>query len=120
MAKPFAEDGHSLFSRDGIPIWTKYVDAFLEKQGLKQRDDLLPLRENVTYPDGLKPSSRDDFVRYLEAKPHKAFALSADGRTGWRTGRDTTQEAVEGAIANCAKRAATPCRAVIIDDSPAR
>jgi dienelactone hydrolase len=119
MAKPFAEDGHTLFSRDGIAIWTKYVDAFLAAQGLKQRDELLPLRDNVTYPEGLKPSSRDDFVRYLDAKPHKAFALSEDGHTGWRVGRDTADEAVQSAIANCAKRAATPCRAVMIDDRPA-
>ena len=82
VEKPFVEDGHTLFSRDGIRIWTKLVDAFLAKQGLKQRDDLLPLKEVANAPEGLSQSSKDDFVRYLEAKPHKAFVISQDGHYG--------------------------------------
>jgi dienelactone hydrolase len=38
----FPNEGHRLFFYpQGIPIWTPYVDAFLEKQGLKQLDGLI-------------------------------------------------------------------------------
>jgi dienelactone hydrolase len=37
----FQNDGHDLFSREGIGIWTRYVDDFLAKQGLKQTDGLI-------------------------------------------------------------------------------
>jgi dienelactone hydrolase len=33
-ARPFASDGHFLFSLAGIPIWTPMVDAFLQRQNL--------------------------------------------------------------------------------------
>lgn len=34
LAPPFSNEGHYLFSKAGIPIWTKYVDDFLKLQGL--------------------------------------------------------------------------------------
>jgi len=34
LAPPFPIDGHSLFSLQGIPVWTRYVDDFLEKHGV--------------------------------------------------------------------------------------
>lgn len=121
MAKPFGEDGHGLFSSNGIPIWTKYVDAFLKRTGLAQRETLLPLRDDagVRYPEGLDRYGRDDFLRYLDAGPHKAFVASQDGHYGWRVGRDTAEEALEGASERCAQRASTPCRPVMVDDRPA-
>lgn len=40
----YGSDGHNLFFKpESISIWTPYVDAFLQKNGLKQRDDLLPV-----------------------------------------------------------------------------
>src|SRR5450830_2111424 len=40
----FPGDGHNLFFHpEGIPIWAPYVDAFLEKQGLKLMDGLIPV-----------------------------------------------------------------------------
>jgi hypothetical protein len=38
LAPPFPVDGASLFSPQGIPVWTHYVDDFLEKHGLKLTD----------------------------------------------------------------------------------
>jgi len=34
IAAPFGDEGHYLFTRQGIPIWTKYVDDFLTSQHL--------------------------------------------------------------------------------------
>ena len=34
IAPPFGDEGHYLFTREGIPIWTKYVDEFLATQHL--------------------------------------------------------------------------------------
>ncbi len=120
MSAPFGSDGHALFSRNGTPIWSPLVDAFLARTGLKQRDGLLPLWDESTirYPTGLKTSGREDFARFLGAKPHKAFVTSADGHYGWSVGRASAEEAVEGATANCAKHAAAPCRPAMVDDRP--
>jgi len=38
VAPAFEDDGHTLFSRAGVPIWSKYVDTFLEEQNLKLQD----------------------------------------------------------------------------------
>jgi len=34
VAPPFEDEGHYLFTSEGIPIWTKYVDEFLTAQHL--------------------------------------------------------------------------------------
>jgi dienelactone hydrolase len=39
---PFGQEGHELFSLDGIPMWAPIVDAFLKSQNLVLRDT--PLR----------------------------------------------------------------------------
>jgi dienelactone hydrolase len=58
-APAFGADGHGLFSRRGASIWTGYVDAFLEKRGLKLVDEPLPIDDDVAYPSGLgEPFSR--------------------------------------------------------------
>ena len=41
-APAFGTNGHNLF-RYGIPIWTPYVDSFLQKQGLTPMHGLLPV-----------------------------------------------------------------------------
>jgi dienelactone hydrolase len=38
----FETDGNDLFSK-GFSIWTPYVDVFLQKTGLRQRNDLIPI-----------------------------------------------------------------------------
>jgi len=42
VAPSFQNDGHGIF-RYGIPIWTPYVDSFLQKQGLAPMHGLLPV-----------------------------------------------------------------------------
>jgi len=40
-APAFHNDGAGLFMSEGIPVWTHYVDDFLDKNGLKLRDGLI-------------------------------------------------------------------------------
>jgi dienelactone hydrolase len=115
-AAAFGDDGHHLFSRAGAPIWTGYVDRFLEKHDLKLVDQLLPIDDGVAFPGGLGERGKAGFLDFLDARQHKAFAMSANGHFGWRSGRDSTAEAVEQAAAFCNKLAGQPCHAVMIDD----
>jgi dienelactone hydrolase len=115
-APAFGEDGHQLFSRAGMPIWSAYVDAFLAAQKLKLRDEPLPFEPDVTYPAGLGTRSKAAFLDYLDASGHKAFALSADGHYAWRSRRDSAAEAEDQALEACRKLAGQPCRLVMADE----
>lgn len=112
----FGKDGHALFAI-GIPLWTPYVDAFLKRRQLMLRASLLPIPlPNIAMPAGLGENGRKAFAHYRTAGPHKAFAMSPKGAFGWRAGRRTVEEARQGALENCAKRA-PDCRIVIIDEA---
>jgi dienelactone hydrolase len=112
----FGKDGHTLFAL-GIPLWTPYVDAFLKRRQLVMRDGLLPVPlPNIATPAGLGENGRKAFAHYLTTGPHKAFAISPKGAFGWRAARRTVEEARQGALENCAKRA-SDCRIVIIDEA---
>ncbi|PKU22291.1 alpha/beta hydrolase family protein [Telmatospirillum siberiense] len=117
-APPFEADGHTLFSRAGAPIWTAYVDTFLEKQQLKLLGQPLPdeWTADARYPDGLGERGRIAFLDFLDAHGHKAFALSADGHFGWRAGVKDTQAATNQATERCRRNTAQPCRVVMIDE----
>lgn len=112
----FGKDGHTLFGQ-GIPLWTPYVDAFLKRRQLVMRDSLLPVPlPNIATPAGLGENGRKAFANYLNAGPHKAFAMSPKGSFGWRAARRTVEEARRGALDNCAKHA-PDCRIVIVDEA---
>jgi dienelactone hydrolase len=119
-APAFGSDGHALFSERGAPLWTRYVDDFLARQRLTLVDHLLPGRDEaaVRYPTGLGAEGRAAFLKYLDGSDHKAFVMSADGHFGWRTGQQTVKGAVDDATEFCRKNAATPCRAVTVDQAP--
>ncbi|HXP97013.1 MAG TPA: CocE/NonD family hydrolase, partial [Telmatospirillum sp.] len=95
-APAFGSEGHFLFSRAGTPLWTKYVDAFLEKQKLKLLDLPLPIVDgsDVRYPSGLNEPGRISFLDFLDARGHKAFVMSAGGHYCWFSGRDSVDVAV--------------------------
>ena len=58
-APAFGNDGHGLFSAAGIPQWTPYVDAFLQKQDLTLRDTPLALPvPDLTAPPQLAANGR--------------------------------------------------------------
>jgi len=119
MAPPFGEDGHALFSRKGVPLWTPTVDAFLSAQGLKQPGTPIAVQRPRTSPPGrLSDSGRDAFERYLDAPPHKAFVMGPRGGYGWSTGKRTLEEARDQAMENCRKNGNDGCAPVMLDDRP--
>jgi dienelactone hydrolase len=104
LAPPFGEDGHALFSRRGIPLWTPYVDAFLAGNGLTLRDaPMAPERPKAAAPRNLSAKGREAFATYLDAPPYKAFAVALSGRFGYATGKRTLQEAEDAAMEFCEK-----------------
>lgn len=117
-AAAFGEDGHQLFSRAGIPIWTSYVDAFFAKQvpGLAAVPMALPA---LKAPPQLAANGKATFEQYLHSAPHKAFAITADGHFGWATGKRTADEAKATAVKFCQGADGRNCRIVLIDDATA-
>jgi dienelactone hydrolase len=120
IAAPFGEDGHSLFSEKGAPVWTGLVDPFLARHELKLVDQLLPLRDeaSVHYPKGLGARGKEAFLKYLDEDGQKAFAMSRDGFFGWRSRQKNAEAAIEGALENCRKVTQDPCTPVMINDRP--
>jgi dienelactone hydrolase len=119
-AASFGQDGHGLFSRAGIPIWTGYVDTFLKRQNLVLRATPMPPPPlpALATPSVLGPNGKASFESYKASPPHKAFAVAPDGVFGWQSGMRTTDAARAGALKFClagAKR----CDIVFVDDMPA-
>jgi dienelactone hydrolase len=122
IAAPFRDDGHELFTVYGTALWTPIVDAFLKKQGLLLRSNLLPLPPSrLVAPRGLSESAQRGFREYIASGPHKAFAISkgSNATYGWRSARRTVEDAKQHALANCGKFAAD-CRLIAVDDEPVR
>jgi dienelactone hydrolase len=120
-APAFGEDGHSLFSERGLPVWTRYVDDFLARQNLTQVNQLLPIRDeaSIDYPKGLNARGREAFLKYLDASDHKAFVMASDGAFGWRSGQKTIGDAIGSATEYCRKNTTKRCRTVMIGDEEA-
>ncbi len=116
-ASAFGADGHKLFSAQGEAVWTPLVDAFLRRQGLRDRAPLLPPYGSgpLTPPAALSANGRKDFAAYLAAFPHKAFAIGADGAYGWRTARRSAAEARRAALDLCGAHAGA-CHVYAVDD----
>jgi dienelactone hydrolase len=115
-APAFGSDGHSLFSAAGIPVWTPYVEAFLQKQNLTLRDAPLPLAAPaLAAPRELGANGQKAFASYLIAGPHKAFAPAPDGTFGWKSGARTTEEARAGALDYCQQQV-RHCDVRFVDD----
>ncbi|HYG88897.1 MAG TPA: CocE/NonD family hydrolase [Azospirillum sp.] len=117
MMPPFAEDGHTLFTREGIPLWAPLVDRFLAAHGLTLRAAPLEVaRVAARPPPALGEKGRETFAKYLAAPGHKAFAVSPNGGYGWRTGRRTEAEAAAEAMAYCEEATGKRCRIHMLDD----
>jgi pimeloyl-ACP methyl ester carboxylesterase len=119
-APAFGEDGHSLFSRAGIPVWTGYVDSFLKEQNLVLRPSPLPplAPPALAAPNALSASGKKSFADYLVSPPHKAFAVARDGSYGWQSGLRSVQIAKDDALRYCQQQSKT-CDVRFIDDAPA-
>jgi dienelactone hydrolase len=116
-APPFGSDGHSLFSPAGIPVWTPYVDAFLQQQNLTMRQTPLPLPQpSIAAPSVLGENGRKAFATFLIDAPHKAFALSADGSFGYQSGMRSAEAARAAALKACQQNAKS-CTVQFVDDA---
>ncbi len=116
-APPYGNEGHSLFTIQGIPVWTGYVDSFLKTQSLVLRPQLLPIPAvpHVPIPEGLTPSGLNAFKLYLALPNEKAFAIGSDGSWGCQFGRRTLPVAEKEAMEYCAKHS-IKCRIVMLND----
>jgi dienelactone hydrolase len=117
-APAFGEDGHSLFSRAGIPIWTGYVDSFLKEQKLVLRPSPLPPSAPPAFaaPNALSETGKKSFADYLVSPPHKAFAVARDGSYGWQSGLRTTEAARDRALNSCLQHSKI-CNVLYVDDA---
>ena len=114
-APAYGEDGHYLYSVAGRTQWTPLLDAFLRDRGLGGREIMSP-PDPLPIPNQLSSSGKDEFARYLAStSPHRAFAVSAKGGFGWRSGRASAADAQADALAACGKWAAD-CRLYAVDD----
>jgi dienelactone hydrolase len=111
----FGDDGHTLFSADGIPVWSPIVDRFLTSNNLALRARLI---DNPTAPSGLNGRGRDAFTAYLDSGPNKAFAIGGGSHFGWATGRQTTDQAVKDALGFCVPGSAAKCTVININNKP--
>ncbi|MBG06234.1 MAG: dienelactone hydrolase [Rhodospirillaceae bacterium] len=115
---PFGRDGHGLFSYNGISRWRPMVDDFLRKIGLPtwETPPDLPRAPIIEPPEGLSAKGQDHWRRYLNRADNKAFAKSRTGSWfGWRSRRNTIDDAKEGALGNCK---ADDCEIISINGSP--
>ena len=115
----FGNDGHTLFSAAGIPIWSPIVDKFLASNSLVLRDRLIDFpTPDVPPPSSLNARGRDTFKTYLESGPNKAFAIGGGGHFGWATGRRAADDAIKDAVAFCVPGSAGKCTVVNINNKP--
>jgi dienelactone hydrolase len=118
-APAFGTDGHGLFSAAGVPVWTGFVDLFLQRHDLVLRQTPLPLTQPVLdAPKTLSANGRRALETYALGAPHKAFALSPDGHFGWRTGQRTIAAARAGALGLCGQNNKS-CVVIFVDDAAA-
>lgn len=114
---PFAEEGHNLFSKEGIEIWRPLVDDFLRQTGLPTwavPPEIVKV-EAVAPPKGLPEYGLLQWNRYLNKPNHKAFAKSKYGEDfAWRSGSSSIKEAKKRALSAC-KRRATDCEIVSVN-----
>lgn len=70
---------------------------------------------STAYPKGLGQAGRDGFDQFKAAKEHKAFAVSATGAWGWRSGLASADEAKAAAKAACESHTQQECVIVAVD-----
>jgi pimeloyl-ACP methyl ester carboxylesterase len=117
---PFGADGHELFTRPGIDTWLPLADRFLRDHGLVLRDQPIEnVHPELAPPPELAPADAHIFLDYLAAGPHKAFAVTSKGVSGWWSGELTTDAARAKAVEDCRQYAPTgDCHVVYVDNAP--
>jgi dienelactone hydrolase len=116
---PFGEDGHQLFSANGLAIWSPIIDHFLSDNHLMLRAHEIEIAvPDLRAPASLSDKGREAFKTYLESGPNKAFVVNGT-HFGWSAGRRSADDAVKKAQGLCAPGTGLTCTVVNINDRPA-
>ena len=65
----------------------------------------------------LRSRDQPQYVRFLEAGQHRAFAIGQRGQFGWSSNRDDQFSAVLGAVYNCNNAGKVLCAAYAVDNN---
>jgi dienelactone hydrolase len=117
----WGSDGHSLFSRAGIPDWRPVVDRVLSVAGLpnwKEPPSDAPWPD-LPPPAGLSTAALAGWAQFLRQGPHKAFAANGSGNWTYRAGFRTPEAARAAALQACHSQREN-CRIVSVDDALVR
>jgi dienelactone hydrolase len=119
MFRPVDDDGHKLIEK-GFGLWRPVVDRFMSALGFPA-----PRSANAPEPSsyaGLEEAGKlpfvkdsvklDGYQKFLDADLPRAFAIAPTGNWAWRSGGD----ALEQALANCARFAKQDCSLYAVDD----
>ena len=71
--------------------------------------------KSLATPNNLSGDAATAFAKYNTAAFHKAFAWAPDGSYGWRTGRETKEDAMADALKTCGKYS-SQCKLIAVDD----
>jgi len=110
--------GHGAMNFD-MDHWVPFAEAFLaqlgfEKTGLVPRPAATAFAkiDEVDKVPGSHGQREGSYRRFLEGKAPRAYAIGADGATGWATG----DWARGRALGNCQQRRGAPCKLYAVDD----
>lgn len=67
-------------------------------------------------PPHLPERGRADYARFSAFTLHRAFVIAPGGAWTWRAEADSPEAALEGALADCARRTPQPCVPYAVDD----
>lgn len=114
----WGSDGHSLFSRAGIPDWRPIVDQVLTTSNLPNwtAPPSEPPWPELPPPPNLSSAAQAGWAQYLRQGPHKAFAANGSGNWSYRAGFRTPEAARAAALQACHSQREN-CRILAIDDS---
>ncbi len=109
--------GHGAIGFD-MDHWVPYVEKFLAGLGFDTPGTVRrPPASGFAAVDDLAklpiaPDREASYRRFHESTPPRAFALGADGASGWATG----DWALGRALGACQRRRGSPCRLYAVDD----
>ncbi len=106
IANNYGDDGHGLFSVNSIDRWSPIVESYIKERQLTPSDGLSALDKDGT----------SAYEKYKKGNLHKAFAISPKGSFGWRTGRNTADEAKKDALEYCNREKLAGCKIYSVDD----
>lgn len=112
----YSPDGHALVFPGGREFWRPALNAFLADVGAATwvRDPGDAEVPRYPAPDGLTKAGRVQWLQYLGAPGHKAFAVGPASQFHWSWAHDSVEGAATRATARCEAQG-TPCRVVSVD-----